>query len=213
MISRLMTLAVVTLALCGLAPAATINVGFDTVAAPCCFGSVIPGGPLGPQLTYGFLSLDGGVILNGNTGWSGLQTSDPNLYATSDFFKLADNSLLPGVITGIFDFEVDDLGFDVINGFGAASFSVKVYNASNVMVGSATFGLLAYPNSGAVGSVFFNLPGQIKWFEVTSAQATGAKDFAIDSISYSSDKVPEPATFALMGLGLAGLAALRKFRG
>jgi hypothetical protein len=63
-----------------------------------------------------------------------------------------------------------------------------------------------------VGSVFFNLPGQIKWFEVTSSQLSGAKDFAIDSLYYSSDKVPEPTTFALMGLGLVGLAAVRKYR-
>lgn len=212
MISRFFSIAVLALALCAVAPAGTIHVGFDSVVAPCCFNQVTPGGPLGPQLTYNFLKLDGGVILNGPTGWANLQTSNPNVYGTSDFLPLQDSSLLPGVITGVFDIGVDTLGFDIINGFGTATFTVKVYNASNALIGSASFPLFQFPGPGAVGSVFFNLPGQIKWFEVTSSQLSGAKVFAIDSLYYSSDKVPEPTTFALMGLGLVGLAAVRKYR-
>ena len=208
---RIVKAALVVVALCGSAFAAVITVGFDEVTAPGSFAEVTPGGPLGPDLTYTFLSLSGGVILNGETGWAGLETSSPNLYGTSDFVQLDDASTLPGTITGTFDFQVDTLGFDLINGYGAGSFSVRVYDATDAMVGSATLGLLAYPGSGAVGSVFFSMPGQIKWFEVTSAQGAGSIDFGIDSLNYST-VVPEPATFALIGLGLIGLGAIRKFR-
>ncbi len=192
-------------AVCG--PAGATVVDFDSVVAPCCFNSVTPGGPLGPQLTYGILQLDGGVILDGTTGWSNLQTSSPNLYATSDFLKLADNSNLPGVITGIFDFQVDTLGFDVINGYTASQFTVRVYDAMDVLVGSATFGLLQYPGPGAVGNVFFNLPYQIKWFEVLSGQGSGSIDFGIDSINYTT-VIPEPGTVALTGAALVLLGLI-----
>lgn len=189
------------------AGASAAVVTFDDVDAPCCFGGVTPGGLLGPTLTYGPLTINGGVILNGNSGWAGLQTSDPNVYGTSDFLDLADDSLLPGSITMLFSTAQSFVGFDVINGFVAARFSVNVYDALDALIGGATFSLDQYPTAGAVGSVAFSVPG-IRKITVESSQAQGQKDFAVDTITH----VPEPATVALLGIALAGLAASRRRR-
>ena len=212
MMVRLLQVLLAVFLMSALLPAATVTVDFDDPAAPCCFGLVTPGGPLGPSLTYPALQLDGGVILNGNTGWGGLQTSDSNVYGTIDFLALQDASLLSGRITGVFSAPMDELGFDVINGFVASTFHVRVYDAADQLFGSASFGLSAYPGVGAVGSVYFNLPGSIKWFEVYSDQATGSKDFAIDTLTYSGAAIPEPSTFSLLGVGVLALVARRRFR-
>lgn len=191
---------------------ATINFDFDGVTAPGCFHFVDPGGPLGPILTDGMLTLDGGVILNGDSGWHGNQTSGENLYGTSDFLPLHDQSLLSGQITGTFSSLVDRLRLDIINGYQEAQFTLKIYDGSGVMVSFISALVGAYPTSSAV-SFEMIFPGLIKSFEVSSGQVVGEIDFAIDSLQYeTSAAIPEPATFALIGLGLLGLGAVRRYR-
>jgi len=189
------------------ASAAVMN--FDGVTAPCCYNQVTPGGPLGPVVTDGFLSVNGGVILDGASGWAGKQTSSPNVYGTSDFLPLQDSSLLPGKITGTFDGPVTDLSFDIINGHLAASFTVNLYNASHGIIAMVVIPLDAYPGSGAVHHVGFSGYSGIRSFEVLSGQGSGSIDFGIDTIDYT---VPEPSTFFLMSAGLLAIPMLRRIR-
>lgn len=206
-ISLLIVPLLVTLFIGSTASGEVIN--FDSISAPCCFSSITPGGPHGPSLVYPSITFDGGVIMNGDSGWSGLQTSDPNLYGTSDFLELADDSNLPGYITGTFNTPVDTLSLDVINGFGASTFHVEVYDLLNALIGSVSVALPAFPNPLAVGSASFDLSNNIKWFKVSSGQTPGAIDFAIDTVAFNVP-VPEPGTIILLGFGLIGILGLRR---
>ena len=98
---------------------------FDGVAAPALFSQVTPGGPLGPVVTEGGITFNGGVIVNGSD-YGNEQTSNPNLYATTNIFQLANGGSLPGFITGTLSSQSNFIGLDIANGDLASTFSLSL---------------------------------------------------------------------------------------
>jgi hypothetical protein len=199
--------ALLSVGMCATVAQATVVIDFDHVQAPPFYVNVTPGGALGPLLVFPEVTLDGGVILN-SSGWNNWNTSDPNIYATSDFIELADGSMLPGMITGTFNGLADSISLDVANGFGAGDFTLTAYDANDQVVDSDTVSLASFPNPGMDGSLSVS-GANIAWFTVTSSQSAGSKNFAIDTLTF---KMQLPAPGALALLGLAGLCGVRRRR-
>jgi len=84
--------------------------------------------------------------------------------------------------------------------------SVSQYSTSGVLGASAVFGTMASPNTGTnideVRITFNSGPGQGSSYNVDNIQLGAA----------NATVTPEPASFALMGLGLAVVAAVRRKR-
>jgi hypothetical protein len=185
-------------------------VDFDSIAATGFYTDVTPGGARGPYLVFADVTFDGGVVMS-NAGWNNLSTTPPNLYGTSDYHPLADNSLLPGKITAVFNNFVSAFSFDLINGSQAANFAVNLYDAgSNFLV---SFIFLAGDYGSGNERTYLSttsLPGGVKKIEWLSFQGAGNIDFAIDTFNYT--QVPLPGAVWLLGSGLLGLASWRRFR-
>jgi hypothetical protein len=192
-------------------PAVAANIDFDSITTPGFYDDITPGGAQGPVLAFPGLTFDGGVVMN-ETGWLNLATTKPNLYGSSDYLPLADNSLLPGVIKGTFTTVSDIIAMDVINGKAASTFTLKAYNAASVLLASASVALNAFGAGGEVGTLAIVKPG-IKWFEVVSAQGAGHIDFAIDTVGYCQcPVVPVPGTLLLFGSVFMGLLGWRRLK-
>lgn len=186
------------------------TVDFDSVSVTCCYSDVTPGGNRGPFLDYGTVTFDGGVIMNGDTGWGGMETTPNNLYGTSDTSALADASLLPGTITISFVSPTDFVTLDVINGTNQdpTTVTLSAYDSSNAFLGSTSVDLTAYRSVGSVKNAALNLAG-MKTIIITSNQGEGATDFAIDTVSFTDSAVPEPTTWFSLGGGLVALGYRR----
>lgn len=186
-----------------LASAGTAN--FDGVSAPC-FYLFTPG--YSPTV-YPEVTFSNGVIQN-DCGWDAQSTTHPNLYATSDYAPLADGSMLPGNIDAHFATPVFNVQFDVINGFGASTFTGLAYDGSGNLLGSAALSLNTFPLSGDTGRLFLSF-SNISEVVVLSSQSTGSIDFATDTWSWNgSSPTPEPCTLVLLGSGLVGAWSQRK---
>lgn len=208
---RLVAAAAVALLCLGCVPfasAAPITVDFDSIAATCCYGDVIPNTGRGPQLTFGILQMNNGVVMD-NSGWNNLATTAPNLYGTSDFFALGDGSFLPGNIDMVFASSVSSVDFDIINGAGASTFTTFAFDINGNTLATNMLDLNCFGCGGEVGHVSLGVSG-IFQVVVLSGQGSGSIDFAVDTITYNGSAVPEPGSLMLLGSGLIGLWSQRK---
>jgi len=215
-----LALALLSLSLLGLAagPAqAQTTINFDNVTAPTYFSQVTPGGPEGPTLVYPTITLAGGVILN-DSNFGMKATSKPNLYVTSDFFKLSDGSTLSGAIMGSFASPglYNGITLDITNGNAASKFTLTAFNAGNTALASETLALNAFGSSSMTDGQFSLTSTSIDHFTVTTDQAAGNKDFAIDTVRLSTPApaVPEASATVsfglLLALGLGGVMITKK---
>jgi len=138
--------------------------------------------------------VDGGAsarVMNGS-GWQNEQTSGANLFGTTDgFVNLTFTSL------------VSDLTMDVLNGTGASTFTVNLYDANDILFSSTNNNLPDWPSAWHFS---YNGGG------IAKATILGNNDFAVDTISFntSATDIPEPATLTLLGAGLLGAFASRR---
>ena len=160
-----------------------------------------------PDVTFNY-----GVVLN-DSGYDYLATTPPNLYATTDFHPLAigvAGEYVTGEITALFNQPVNNVSLDIINGYGAATFTVYAYSGAFVGdLGNVAIALAGYGSAGDVETVSLPFSG-IESFLVVSTQTAGYKDFAIDTVNYSI--VPLPPAVLLLSSGLMGLVGWRRFR-
>lgn len=104
-----------------------------------------------------------------------------------------------------------DLGFGVaLSTFASLSpgFTVELFDAALVSLG--TFPINTDP-------LISYTEGQFTYLGAPVLRAVidfddGAGRFAFDNLTFSSTSVPEPASLALLGIGLAGLGAMRRRR-
>jgi hypothetical protein len=191
-------------------------VSFDELpqfaGAPPDFTDVTPGGKYGPAISVNGVSFIGGVVLN-DSGYGLEATTQPNLYATTDYVMLADHSTLLGSITAALMNPASSVSLDIANGNTKADFTLSGYSACATLLAYDTISLNDFAFPGAVGLATISAPG-IAFFTVTSGQGKGNIDFAIDTVSASTADVPEPSRIAgllgLGGMGVIGLAWRRR---
>lgn len=193
-VKRLAAVAVLAAAL----PASAGVVDFDGTGAPGLFAA---GAALSDQyaalgLTFSGATAVGGSILN--------QTAEMGFMARSGTDFLAFN-----VEAGT--------GSDERIAFAGAQDTVSIHAAT---FEEGTFTMTAFDGAGNVLG-FASLAASREWQALTLhhagirsvvvASTTGG--WALDDLSFAgSAQVPEPASLALLGLGLAGCAALRRRR-
>jgi len=174
----------------GTANAAVIN--FDEFTSPPVTGSFSDSGIAGP-LVYPTVTVDGGPsarVMNG-TGWQNEQTSGENLFGTLD-----------GFINLTFTSPVSNLTMDVLNGTGASTFTVNLYDFNDILFSSTNSGLPDWPSVWHYGYAGGG---------ISKVRILGNSDFALDTISFNTaTAVPEPATLTLLGAGLVGAFASRR---
>lgn len=186
----------------GWAAATEIVITFDetTGLAPTSSGTTIPGGEFGPELDFGDVVIDGGVIRLAITPSDVIATTLPNLYATTDYLPLADGSLLPGLISGDLAAPASSIALNVGNG-GPATAELFLTAYSGLSVVAVDSVILAPFGSLQGFSAPLSVSGTgITRFEVSSNQPAGAIDFGIDTVAISI--IPEPGTGVLLLTGL-----------
>lgn len=192
----------------GGAPTVTFD-GYFTGQSP---GSVNPGAcPPGAAIS--------GCVLGNPTGPLTLDPASPNAFITTDSANptspvLSGTPRFNGSIAILFSVPQYGVGlsggyFDALGGTAITVFDVNgnvIGAVENEALGIEFLGLVTDNGEAEIGGMLFSLVG---------AEPAG---FAIDNVRFGQigqvtpTPVPEPASIALFGLGLAGLTALRRRR-
>ncbi|MEQ1823494.1 MAG: PEP-CTERM sorting domain-containing protein [Fimbriimonadaceae bacterium] len=101
-----------------------------------------------------------------------------------------------------FSVNVNNVGVFASGGFNAAIFALTAFDSSNTFIGGSVLQTAA----GQWGSLTFSSNTNIS--KVVLTEISNASTFVYDDFSYNS--VPEPATMAALGLGVAALLRRRK---
>ncbi len=161
------------------------TIDFDTGTEGASVGTFYPG-----------LSFTGAKFAS---NYSLLGASEPlGIFSTSgDASWTSANPIVIAFAGGASSFSIGVLDL------GENGFTVEAYNASNVLIGSDTkFGPGLGEDHYDVVSVAHAGIASVRLFQALSFSADGV---ILDNMNYQPVPVPEPSTYALMALGLAGL--------
>jgi hypothetical protein len=197
------------------AHAAPIAEGFDSVAALAGSGWLQVNASANPGQPW----------FQGNDGIFGSQTGAPTSYVAADFLSagLAGGDISNWLISPVLTLDPSSVLSFFTRSTGTPGFedSLEVYfsaGSGSALGGFSSLGTIgvssAYPSSWT--QFLFSLPsvatGRFAFRQGSTADS--ADYIGIDTVSVSgvAVSVPEPSTYALMALGIAGLALVRRGR-
>jgi hypothetical protein len=111
-----------------------------------------------------------------------------------------------------FTFANDQLYFGLLWG-SVDNYNTLTFYNNDVVVGTITGSdVMANPNGnqGAGGTTYVNINSTLAFDKVVATSTSFA--FELDNIAFSENRIPEPASLALVGLGLLGMGAARRRR-